>query len=513
MRVELNVNKKMKPKYKYNMDSYYIAGDYEENNIKLIGHKREFYDKDGEKVKDQELYIPEKRYKNYKYIDNIKEIADDYKFRDITRMYNVPFEYFPDLAILKVKYEQVEEKPDDIEFDYIYSYIELTDGGKEEFINLVYDIIIGDSKYMIPDEYDKFLNKIDKKIRCIKSDDNTNVYYIESYINRKCHVFSVQYGYKIENRTRACILGDMAVYYGNEVYVAQYSARDRTSKPIDDRIYLIKGEDTVHNEKEFDDSNIKRVYDAIGPAFTITNVNKEPKDLFYLKQVYIQDSYPVINPENATYEITMTDHYRVHILDENGYTTKRLPADRKLVSSVHNYMNHYVNHPKDDNIDHRIVLEYNSKEYGKGSISITLRNGEIIKIKFPVSFYKHHTMYTGDITLDEDGNLDFNFHIWNEIFDIHEDYIKMKIDSIMTKENVADIKTTMDIFIEGLYEYLSFYMDHVINCALVNYLTSYFPDSSVNNIDSVLANIFANIDFSYVIRVIKQHSIIGTFFL
>lgn len=49
MRVELNVNKKMKPKYKYNMDSYYIAGDYEENNIKLIGHQREFYDKDGEK--------------------------------------------------------------------------------------------------------------------------------------------------------------------------------------------------------------------------------------------------------------------------------------------------------------------------------------------------------------------------------------------------------------------------------------------------------------------------------
>ena len=36
---------------------------------------------------------------------------------------------------------------------------------------------------------------------------------------------------------------------------------------------------------------------------------------------------------------------------------------------------------------------------------------------------------------------------------------------------------------------------------------------NVNNIDSVLANIFANIDFSYVIRVIKQHSIIGTFFL
>ena len=506
MRININ-NNESKTRYKYNMDSYYIAGDYESNTIELIGNRRDVYDKDGIRTTSEELYIPDPATVNFrKSIENIRELIDDYVFRDVTRLYQYasPLQYFPrwkkESGVTKV-----EKKPEDIKFDYNQIYIELVDGGKEEYIDMIHDIFISNPKYTKTVEYIRFMDKIDRKIRNITSDDKTNIYFMNVYINWKYHVFSISYDYIIQERHRPCHLGDIAVYFGNEIYVAQYAARPKLSIAMDDRIYFISGKDTVHND-EFEHPDIDRTYDVKG---SIDNITLSDTDsIFFPKYIQVRNRYATIQPENANYEVTVEDNYNICVISHN----KEIIADTELVNSIHEYMKEFSANLKNDEKIHKITIYYDSKDYGGGYINIDICSGRIIKVEFPISFCKNRITNIANITIHHDNNIDFDFHIWNNNFDIHEDYIKIS-DSVMNQERVAEIKTAMESFIEELDKRISFYTDDVINCALVNYLASYFPNSSVKDINSILSNPFANINFNYATRLIIQHSIIGTFFL
>lgn len=506
MRITIN-NNESKTRYKYNMDSYYIAGDYESNTIGLIGNRRDVYDKNGIKTTSEELYIPDPGTVNFrKSIENIKEIIDDYVFKDVTHLYQYasPLQYFPRWN--KLGSTKVEKKPEDAKFDYNQIYIELVDGGKEEYINMIHDIFITDNaKYTKTVEYIRFMDTIDRKIKNIKSDDKTNIYFMNVYINWKYHVFSISYDYAIQKRHRPCHLGDIAVYFGNEVYVAQYAARPKLSIAIDDRIYFISGKDTVHND-EFEHPDIDRTYDVKGPIDKITFSDID--SIFFPKYIQVRNRYATIQPENANYKVTVEDDYNICVVGHN----KEFVADTKLINSIHDYMKEFSVNPKNDMNMHKITIYYDSKDYGKGYINIGICAGRIIKVEFPISFCKNRITNIANITIHHDNNIDFDFHIWNNNFDIHEDYIKIS-DSVMNQERVAEIKTAMESFIEELDKRISFYTDDVINCALVNYLASYFPNSSVKDINSILSNPFTNINFNYATRLIIQHSIIGTFFL
>lgn len=505
--MKININNNIsKTRYKYIMDTYYISGNYENNMIDLVGNRRDVYDKDGNRTSSEKLYIPDPDTVNFrKSIENIKELIDDYQFRDVTRLYQYAssFQYFPrwkkESGVTKV-----EKKPEDIKFDYNQIYIELVDGGKEEYINMIHDIFITDNpKYTKTVEYIRFMDTLDRKIKNIKSDDKTNIYFMNVYINWKYHVFSISYDYAIQERHRPCHLGDIAVYFGNEVYVAQYAARPKLSIAIDDRIYFISGKDTVHND-EFEHPDIDRTYDVKGPIDKITFSDID--SIFFPKYIQVRNRYATIQPENANYDITVEDDYNICVVGHN----KEFIADTKLINSIHDYMKEFSVNPKNDMNMHRITIYYDSKDYGKGHVNIAICSGRIVKIEFPVSFWKNHITNIANITIHHDNNIDFDFHIWNDDFDIREDCIKIA-DSVMNQERVAEIKTAMKSFIEELDKRISFYTDDVLNCAFVNYLVSYFPNSSVKDINSILSNPFVKINFNYAVRLVAQYSIIGTF--
>ena len=97
MKININ-NNESKTRYKYIMDTYYISGNYENNMIDLVGNRRDVYDKDGNRTSSEKLYIPDPDTVNFrKSIENIKELIDDYQFRDVTRLYQYasPLQYFP----------------------------------------------------------------------------------------------------------------------------------------------------------------------------------------------------------------------------------------------------------------------------------------------------------------------------------------------------------------------------------------------------------------------------------
>ena len=258
-----------------------------------------------------------------------------------------------------------------------------------------------------------------------------------------------------------------------------------------------------HND-EFEQPDINRTYDVKGP---IAKINlSDPDSIFFPKYIQVRNRYATIQPENANYDITVEDDYNICVVGHN----KEFIADTKLVNSIHDYMKEFSVNPKNDMNMHRITIYYDSKDYGKGHINIAICSGRIVKLEFPVSFWKNHITNIANITIHHDNNIDFDFHIWNDDFDIREDCIKIT-DSVMNQERVAEIKTAMKSFIEEFDKRISFYTDDVLNCAFVNYLVSYFPNSSVKDINSILSNPFVKTNFNYAARLVAQYSIIGTF--